>query len=1073
MASRPCFNEGPNRRIVGLAAVFCVLLFAWIAGCDSSPSEPPPLTVSILISESSVAFDSVTVGQEKFRDITITNAPGSSGTLTGTVRINGSGFSIVSSGGSFSLSPGQSRAVTVRFAPSAAASYSGVVSISHNGTSSDTPISLALTGTGTPATGSIQGVPSSIDFGTIVVGQTADSTFTIQNAANADGPLTWDLGLASSWFSLIGGVGSVSLAPGTSRSVTVRYAPTSSGAHSGSLSVTHDGSNAPSPLLISLSGIAAQSIQIDVSPTDHDFSTVVVGQNSEHRFNLSNPSSSDGPLQGTITIQGSGFSEGTHSGGDFSIDPGRAATFDVRFTPTAEGVHTGLVTITHNATNVTSPLALPISGTGREPGVLTLTTTSLPDATVGQTYEQTLSAEGGTTPYEWVTVSGSLPGGLSLSRSGAITGTPTIAGTSSFTVRVTDANGLSDTQEDLSITVYVSAIDILPDSLPPGATGIWYLQFLSATGGTPPFRWNLINGSLPAGLSMDTSGEINGRPDQLGTRKFVIEVSVSDGRTVSKDFSITVVGPEGVPAAPVPYSPAPGSTITDDPPFFDWSEPEHAAGYEIWICEEEFSCSTHVTLDESEYTPPSSLPPSITGTYLWAVRARNDDGVWGDGGGEWWFIIAEPVPEAPILLTPTSGSTLTDATVFFDWSEPEHATQYYLYIRSSSRGTFSLLDTSETTREYGDGTYYWSVRAGNSQNIWGEWSDSLQFSVEVSAPGPIVTTNSLPNGTVGVTYDGGFSAEGGETPYTWSLDSGSLPNGLVFGTETGVISGTPTTTGTSNFDLRVTDVNGLSDTKALSITVNGQDTCTYSVLPTSASFTSLGGTGTVSITARSGCDWTAESSHPAWLSITSGAGGSGSGTVYYSLIPNVSQWIASPRTITITIANRSVSVTQDAFNTGDPTYRFSANFLTAWISLFARYGNWCGASWSGGENTSFGRAMGTGDPVDLMDLACKAHDLGYQSADQYWEPIYDAASGSAQAQACSSWKADRRDHDGILVTALINLPALDTTNTKPDTWKYDPRLFDLTSHPWDRGTREDFRALVVGYFTDHSGLPPC
>jgi len=78
--------------------------------------------------------------------------------------------------------------------------------------------------------------------------------------------------------------------------------------------------------------------------------------------------------------------------------------------------------------------------TSARPLVLTTTTGSLTTGTVGSVYAKTLSADGGTAPYTWDVVAGSLPAGLSLnSTTGAITGTPTFDGSSSFTIEVTDA----------------------------------------------------------------------------------------------------------------------------------------------------------------------------------------------------------------------------------------------------------------------------------------------------------------------------------------------------------------------------------------------------------------------------------------------------------------------------------------------------------------------------------------------------------------------------------------------------------------------------------------------------------
>ncbi|MDD3926519.1 MAG: S8 family serine peptidase, partial [bacterium] len=85
---------------------------------------------------------------------------------------------------------------------------------------------------------------------------------------------------------------------------------------------------------------------------------------------------------------------------------------------------------------------------------LAVTTSSLPHATEGMAYEQTLSASGGTKPYTWSMVSGSLPGGMSLSSEGVLSGTPVSAGTYGFTVRVRDAASPAATADkQLSLVV--------------------------------------------------------------------------------------------------------------------------------------------------------------------------------------------------------------------------------------------------------------------------------------------------------------------------------------------------------------------------------------------------------------------------------------------------------------------------------------------------------------------------------------------------------------------------------------------------------------------------------------------
>jgi hypothetical protein len=107
-------------------------------------------------------------------------------------------------------------------------------------------------------------------------------------------------------------------------------------------------------------------------------------------------------------------------------------------------------------------------GGGGTPAAPSVTTSTLPGGTVGTSYSASLAASGGTAPYTWSLSSGTLPNGLTLSSGGALGGTPTAAGTSSFTVRVTDANGQIGTR---ALSIAVTA----PPSTPGTAdlTGSW------------------------------------------------------------------------------------------------------------------------------------------------------------------------------------------------------------------------------------------------------------------------------------------------------------------------------------------------------------------------------------------------------------------------------------------------------------------------------------------------------------------------------------------------------------------------------------------------------------------------
>src|ERR1051325_5922406 len=93
----------------------------------------------------------------------------------------------------------------------------------------------------------------------------------------------------------------------------------------------------------------------------------------------------------------------------------------------------------------------------------------------------------------------------------------------------------------------------------------------------------------------------------------------------------------------------------------------------------------------------------------------------------------------------------------------------------------------------------------------------MPLSINAAAIG--ITTNSLATGVIGTPYSQTLTANGGMAPYTWSVSAGTLPPGLTLAT-TGIVSGTPTSTGTTTFTVTVTDKKSDTASKPLSITVN-------------------------------------------------------------------------------------------------------------------------------------------------------------------------------------------------------------------------------------------------------------
>jgi hypothetical protein len=233
----------------------------------------------------------------------------------------------------------------------------------------------------------------------------------------------------------------------------------------------------------------------------------------------------------TITFTGTGGVGPYRLTAAGNLPPGTAFTNGVLSgTPTTAGAFTFPVTVTDSTGAVFS-----------KDFTLTVTLTplnlggSLSNGKVGVPYTGQISATGGVSPY---TYAGSgLPGGLSLSAAGAVSGAPATAGQFTLSATVTDSKGATASGR-FAINIAPADLSIATATLPDGVLGVAYAAGLSASGGVQPYTWTVTG--LPDGLTATAAGAISGTPTTAG--KFTVSASVKDaaGASVAKSYSMTI-----------------------------------------------------------------------------------------------------------------------------------------------------------------------------------------------------------------------------------------------------------------------------------------------------------------------------------------------------------------------------------------------------------------------------------------------------------------------------------------------------------------------------------------------------
>jgi hypothetical protein len=143
---------------------------------------------------------------------------------------------------------------------------------------------------------------------------------------------------------------------------------------------------------------------------------------------------------------------------------------------------------------------------------------TLPDGRAGVPYTVSITASNGTGSYAYG-INGSLPPGMSFT-GGAVQGTPTTAGTYTFTI-LAGAAGANPGSRTYTLKI---ALNVPNAPLAAGTTGVPYNQTLSAVGARGPVTWTVASGALPPGLAI-TNGALTGTPTEKGKFAFTLQAA--------------------------------------------------------------------------------------------------------------------------------------------------------------------------------------------------------------------------------------------------------------------------------------------------------------------------------------------------------------------------------------------------------------------------------------------------------------------------------------------------------------------------------------------------------------------
>jgi outer membrane autotransporter protein len=473
-------------------------------------------------------------------------------------------------------------------------------------------------------------------------------------------------------------------------------------------------------------------------------------------------------------------------------------------TPTTQGSYTFGIRVADSSTGTGSYAEVKsVTLQVIPPPTIVINPATVPGATVAVAYSQTFSASGGTALYSFAITAGALPAGMSLNTStGALTGTPTAAGTFNFTVTATDANNFTGSNA-YTLVVAPPVIVIAPAALTGGTVGAAYSETFIASGGIASYSYAITAGALPAGVTLNGSnGVISGTPTAGGTFNFTV--------TATSSSTGTGVPHTGSRAYSTTFLPAtvllPATTLangTQNAAYSATLNPASGGTSPYSYAVTAGALPAGITLNTA--TGALTGTPTASGTFNFAVTAT--DSSTGSGPytstprGYTLQILNSPPVANPVSATVAYNSSANPITLNITGGVPTSVAIGTAAAHGSAVASGTTITYQPTAGYAGPDSFTYT--ATNTAGT----SAPATVSITVGNPTITVTAGGPMSAQVGAGYSQTFTWNGGTAPYSGFTVTG-LPAGLSVGgaTATSVtVSGTVSAAGSFNIVASATD----------------------------------------------------------------------------------------------------------------------------------------------------------------------------------------------------------------------------------------------------------------------------